>query len=47
MKIEIFIRDDLTDDHIAKLLYEQLYTILENRRGVLDSLLRYIKRYVK
>lgn len=47
MKIEIFIRDDLTDDHITKLLYEQLYTILENRSGVIDSLLRYIKQYVK
>ena len=40
MKIEIFIRDDLTDEHIAKLLIQQLRTTLGDRyEGVVNAVI--------
>ena len=41
MKIEIFIRDDLTDEHIAKLLVQQLRTTLGDRyEGVVNAMIK-------
>ena len=45
MKIEIDIRDDLSDEQSAELILEHLHITLENRRGVIDHLLEKLKGY--
>jgi polysaccharide deacetylase 2 family uncharacterized protein YibQ len=42
LKLQIFIRDGLSDEEIAKRLAEQISVTVGNRHAILDYLLNYL-----
>jgi 5,10-methenyltetrahydromethanopterin hydrogenase len=42
LKLQIFIRDGLSDEEIAKRLAEQISVTIGNRHAILDYLLNYL-----